>query len=143
MVNSKFIRIKHEDVNVELCGVVDSQQLQEAEANATLYFHPTYIDNSPNSLSEAQMMSLPVVATFVGGIPSLIDNGIDGFLVPANDPYQAACHIERLANDKELNNEMGEKSREKAMKRHNKAKITNQITKVYDLFTRKEADGQI
>ena len=73
----------------------------------------------------------------------MIDNGIDGFLVPANDPYQAAYHIERLANDKELNNEMGLKAMRKALKRHDKAKITNQITKVYDLFTRKEADGQI
>lgn len=139
----KFVGIKHEDVNVELYGVVDSQQLQEAEANATLYFHPTYIDNSPNSLCEAQMMSLPTVATYVGGIPSLIDDGTDGFLVPANDPYQAAFHIERLANDKDLNIDMGEKAREKAMKRHDKAKITNQISKVYDLFTRKESEGQI
>lgn len=126
-----FVGIKHEDVNVELCGVVDSLQLQEAEANATLYCHPSYIDNSPNSLCEAQMMSLPVVATFVGGIPSLIDNGIDGFLAPANDPYQAAYHIERLANDKELNIAMGEKARGKAMKRHDKKEISKQLLAVY------------
>ena len=127
----KFVGISHEDVNVELCGVVDSPQLQEAEANATLYFHPSYIDNSPNSLCEAQMMSLAVVATFVGGIPSLIDNGIDGFLVPANDPYQAAYHIERLANDEDLNIAMGEKAREKAMKRHDKNEISKQLLAVY------------
>ena len=133
----KFVGIKHEDVNVELCGVVDSQQLQEAESNATLYFHPSYIDNSPNSLCEAQMMSLPVVATFVGGIPSLIDNGIDGFLIPANDPYQAACHIEKLANDKELNITMGEKARDKAMKRHEKQEIVKQILAVYYSVLRK------
>lgn len=127
----KFVGISHEEVNVELCGVVDSLQLQEAEANATLYFHPSYIDNSPNSLCEAQMMSLPVVATFVGGIPSLIDNGIDGFLVPANDPYQAAYHIERLANNKDLNIAMGEKARKKAMKRHDKKEISKQLLAVY------------
>lgn len=127
----KFVGIKHEDVNVELCGVVDSQQLQEAESNATLYFHPSYIDNSPNSLCEAQMMSLPVVATFVGGIPSLVKDGEDGFLIPANDPYQAACHIEKLANDKELNITMGEKARDKTMKRHVKQEIVKQILAVY------------
>ena len=127
----KFVGISHEEVNVELCGVVNSLQLQEAETNASLYFHPSYIDNSPNSLCEAQMMSLPVVATFVGGIPSLIDNGIDGFLVPANDPYQAAYHIERLANDEDLNIAMGEKAREKAMKRHDKKEISKQLLAVY------------
>ena len=127
----KFVGIKHEDVNVELCGVVDSQQLQEAESNATLYFHPSYIDNSPNSLCEAQMMSLPVVATFVGGIPSLVKDGEDGFLIPTNDPYQAACHIEKLANDKELNIAMGEKARGKAMKRHDKKEISKQLLAVY------------
>lgn len=128
----KFVGIKHEDVNIELCGVVDSQQLQEAESNATLYFHPSYIDNSPNSLCEAQMMSLPVVATFVGGIPSLVEDGKDGFLIPANDPYQAACNIEKLSNDdKELNNKMGRKAREKAMIRHDKAVICKQLLAVY------------
>lgn len=136
-----FVGIKHEDVNVELCGVVDSLQLQEAEANATLYCHPSYIDNSPNSLCEAQIMSLPVVATFVGGIPSLIDNGIDGFLVPANDPYQAAYHIERLANDKELNIAMGEKARGKAMKRHDKKEISKQLLAVY-CFVLGETNGK-
>ena len=130
----KFVGISHEEVNVELCGVVDPLQLQEAETNATLYFHPSYIDNSPNSLCEAQMMSLPVVATFVGGIPSLIDNGIDGFFVPANDPYQAAYHIERLANNKDLNIAMGEKAREKAMKRHDKKEISKQLLAVYCSF---------
>lgn len=77
------------------------------------------------------MMSLPVVATFVGGIPSLVKDGEDGFLIPANDPYQAACHIEKLANDKELNITMGEKARDKTMKRHVKQEIVKQILAVY------------
>lgn len=132
----KLVSIKHEEVNVELCGIVDSDQLYEAESHATLYFHPSYIDNSPNSLCEAQMMSLPIVATFVGGISSLVEDGIDGFLIPANDPYQAAYNIEKLVNDKELNIEMGEKAKVKAMNRHNKEEISKQILAVYDSIIR-------
>lgn len=126
-----FTGINHEDVNVQLCGVASSLELREAELSATLYFHSSYIDNSPNSLCEAQMLGLPIVSTNVGGIPSLVTDGQDGFLIPSNDPYQAACCIEQLAKDLQLNIAMGTKAKAKAIARHNPEKIVKQILDVY------------
>lgn len=129
--------IRHQDVRVRLMGVATSAQLQEAELKATLYFHSSYIDNSPNSLCEAQMLGVPVVSTNVGGIPSLVEHGVDGYLVPSNDPYQAACLIERLWQDSELNIAMGKRGQAKARERHNPQRVLQQIMSVYKEITTK------
>lgn len=128
--------IRHQDVGIRLMGVATSAQLQEAELKATLYFHSSYIDNSPNSLCEAQMLGIPVVSTNVGGIPSLVEHGADGFLVPSNDPYQAACLIERLWKDSELNINMGKHGQTKARERHNPQRVLKQIMSVYEEISR-------
>lgn len=135
-INPQFIEhivgIRHDNVNVKLMGVASQEQLVRTELNATLYFHPSYIDNSPNSLCEAQMLGLPIVSTNVGGISSLIDDGETGYLIPSNDPYQAAYLIEKLYIDKELNITLGKKGQDIARKRHNKETINNQILAVYN-----------
>lgn len=127
----KQIGIKHTDVNVKLMGVATAEELQKAELTATLYFHSSYIDNSPNSLCEAQMLGLPIVSTNVGGIPTLVDDGVDGFLIPSNDPYQGAYTIELLWKNKLMNMEFGKKAQQKALQRHNPQTIITQILNVY------------
>ena len=127
----KIVGIQHQDVNVKLMGVATQNQLAAAELEATLYFHPSYIDNSPNSLCEAQMLGLPVIATNVGGITTLVDEGETGFLVPSNDPYQAAYLIEKLHIDKALNKTFGENARTIALKRHSPESVKSQILGVY------------
>lgn len=127
----KQISIKHQYVGVTLMGVASASELKTAELNATLYFHSSYIDNSPNSLCEAQILGLPTVATNVGGISSLVTDDVDGYLIPTNDPYQAAYCIEKLALNLTLNKEMGEKAKIKALKRHNSENVSRQIMTVY------------
>ena len=66
--------------------------------SCTAYVHPSYIDNSPNSVCEAQVLGVPVVATDVGGVPSIVENGKTGWLVPANDPVATASRLSGLAS---------------------------------------------
>ena len=53
---------------------------------ATLLALPTMMDTAPNVLAEARAAGVPVVASAVGGIPELIEHGVDGLLVPAGKP---------------------------------------------------------
>lgn len=126
------VKIKHNDVNVKLMGVATANQIREAELHATLYFHSSYIDNSPNSLCEAQMLGLPIVATNVGGIPSLVEDGLTGFLIPANDPYQGAFCVNSLYKDRQLNVNMGKNGKERAIIRHDPNKVIKQIINMYN-----------
>jgi glycosyltransferase involved in cell wall biosynthesis len=130
----KSLGVKHEDVNVKLCGVATPEVLIETFLKCTLYFHPSYIDNSPNSICEAQICGCPVVACSVGGVDSLVSHGLSGFLVPANDPYMAASRILQLYRDRDLNECMGLASKQIASERHNRDSIVNGLLDVYNMI---------
>lgn len=85
--------IRAEDVGVRPMGVATAEQLRDALLHASVYIHPSYIDNSPNSVCEAQVLGVPVVATNVGGVSSLFAANHFCCLVPANDPLTAAVRI--------------------------------------------------
>ena len=129
--NSKITKIKTNN-NIIYRGIVDSQTLKQELQECAIYVHPSYIDNSPNSLCEAQIMGIPTIATFVGGIPSLIENEKTGYLVPANDPFQTAFIINKLLLDDKLRIEIGKRAKETALLRHDKSKITSQVLKIYE-----------
>ena len=56
-----YTGIHHEEVNVELLGLIDAYDIVELLSSSTAYVHTAIIDNSPNSLCEAQLMGCPVV----------------------------------------------------------------------------------
>lgn len=126
-----IVGIKHEDVNIKLEGVASAQQLRDALLNSTLYVHTSYIDNSPNSVCEAQISGVPVICTAVGGVPSLIEEGKTGFLIPANDPFQLAYLIRELYTEKAKNIEIGNNAKAMAVKRHDKTRIVNELLGMY------------
>lgn len=138
----KIYGIPHQDVNVELCGVATAEKIKQALLNSTAYIHTSYIDNSPNSVCEASLLGVTSVTTNVGGISSLIDNGKNGFLVPANDPYQMAYLIFYLINNPDRNLEMGSYAKDVASRRHDKTSIVSDLLKVYnDILKQNEVEG--
>ncbi len=129
--HQKFTGLNYSDLNIRLMGVASAEQLCQAIIHATVYFQPSYIENSPNSVCEAQILGVPPVATNVGGTASLIEDGVTGFLIPTNDPYTAAYRIAQLFDDKELNIKMGQTGKNIAMKRHDRQIIAEGIIKTY------------
>jgi glycosyltransferase involved in cell wall biosynthesis len=59
-------------------------------------------------IAEAMAYGKPIVATRVGGIPELVDDGVSGFLVDRGDTVSAAEKLDRLAKDPELRRKMGQ-----------------------------------
>ena len=57
--------------------------------------------------------SLPVVSTFEGAIPDVVEDGVTGFLVPQKDPVALAEKLEILIRNPEMRNQMGEAGRAK------------------------------
>ena len=88
--------IRANDVGVRPMGVATAEELRNALLNASLYVHPSYIDNSPNSICEAQVLGVPIVATNVGGVSSLFTPDRRHCLVPANDPLMTAFRIREV-----------------------------------------------
>lgn len=123
--------IKAKDVNIHIMGSVNKNELSEALCQSSCYVHSSYIDNSPNSLCEAQCLGVPVIATYVGGIPSIVDNGKDGILVPANAPFTLASEILKLFHDSNKAEELSRSAIERASKRHNPIDVGKRLYEIY------------
>ena len=127
----KHCGIRSEEVNIKYLGVCDASQICDQLHESHVYVHPSYIDNSPNSLCEAQYVGLPVIGTYVGGIPSLITHQENGLLVPANAPYELSHWIKHLNQHPETMIQLGKAARKTALARHSKEKIVSDLLDVY------------
>lgn len=70
----------------------------------------------PNALLEGMAAGVPMVATRVGGVPELLEDGVTGIIVPAQDPREMASAISRLVEDKDLRLKLGTAARASAMR---------------------------
>lgn len=131
-LSERKTNICHKNVNVHLKGVASPETLNESILNSTVYVHPSYIDNSPNSICEAQILGCTVIASNVGGVSSLIQDGVNGYLVPANDPYQLAYLILYIYSNPEINRQIGIRSKEDAIIRHDGETISDQLVTTYN-----------
>lgn len=77
------------------------------------------------------MIGMPIISTMVGGISTLVRNGIEGDLLPANDPWQIANAIIELAKDKKRMIEYSKNSRQHAKERHAPDNILQQLLTCY------------
>lgn len=130
-IQEKQTGICAKDVNVDLRGIASSNMIKDSLLDCNVYVYPSYIDNSPNSVCEAQLCGVPVISTCVGGLPSLIENNVSGFLLPANDPYLFACKIKDLCFSSSDSIKISEGSVAVATKRHAPEKILSQIRLIY------------
>ncbi|NOQ22416.1 MAG: glycosyltransferase [Candidatus Aegiribacteria sp.] len=117
--------------NVEFLGPLIAEDLSIELANNSVFVHPSYIDNSPNSLAEAMMVGIPCVATAVGGVPSMLEHGKEGLLCTPGDPYSIAAAINRILSDKGLSEKLSTNARKKALEYHNPKRITNNLYHIY------------
>jgi glycosyltransferase involved in cell wall biosynthesis len=94
-------------------GFVPHDVLEGLYARAAVVVCSSYGEGLPLCVIEAMAHGRPVVATTVGGIPSLVEDGRTGFLVAPGDAGALRDRLERLLADPELRRRMGEAGREK------------------------------
>lgn len=127
-----ILGVKHEDLGISLLGMLDVNHVVKELSEADVYVHTAIIDNSPNSLCEAQYIGCPVVSSFVGGIPQLVEDGKTGVFYPYNEPHTLAFLLMNIHNDKEKLIQLSSNEIEVARKRHDDLSIYNQLAKVYN-----------
>jgi glycosyltransferase involved in cell wall biosynthesis len=89
-------------------------------------------------LLEAMALGKPVVATNVGGIPEVVQDGLNGFLVPPGDSQALARAIIRLLKDEQLRRKMGDEARKMIDERFSAEKMVEEIQKVYEELLKKK-----
>lgn len=118
--------------NIVFHGPQNATELVERLQTCHFFVHPSYIDNSPNSVCEAMLLGMPVLSSSVGGVPSLINSGEDGFLFNPYDKYDLAGQLVNLVDNYKKAIEAGEKARCRALDRHSPKKIIESINNIYN-----------
>jgi glycosyltransferase involved in cell wall biosynthesis len=151
-----FKRLRDEGVDAVLCMVGDGPDRVQLERRAhelgvirdTLFLGyqedvapfysafdalvlPSSNEGTPVSAIEALAAGRPVVATRVGGIPDVVRNGEDGFLVETGDTVELAARLAQLARDPELRDRMGQQGRERVLPRYAVDRLVDDVDRLY------------
>ena len=118
----------------EVLGNVDRKRKNQLLAESGIFLLPSYYECLPMALLEAMAAGLPVVATAVGGIPELVRDGENGFLISPGDVAALAERIETLTQNPELRASMGRKSRAIAKELLDREKYVAALVDLYNLI---------
>lgn len=114
-VNANQFQKKVKDLcvtdQVVYVGKKYGEEKEKVFSKSDIFIHPTYEDCFPLVLLEAMQHGLPTVSTFEGGIRSIVENGITGFLVPQQNAQVLAEKLEILIQNPALRQQMGEAGR--------------------------------
>lgn len=109
----QLIQSKGLSDEIELLGAVSSEQNRQENANAHVYVQASLDEGVSVAIMEAMAMEIPVVVTDVGGNYELVDNGVNGIMVPPQNPQLMAEKIVKILRNPELAQKLSQKSREK------------------------------
>ncbi len=83
---------------VSFAGFADKKALADLRRHARALLVPSvWYENAPLAVLEAMAQGLPVIASRIGGLPELVEDGVSGYLVTPNDAGELAVAISRLA----------------------------------------------
>lgn len=128
----KLIKGYNLEDSVIFLGQLSQKEMVQEYLKCNVFIMPSLIENSPNSVCEAMMLGVPVVASYVGGIPDLIKHEKNGYLYQWNAPYMLGEYIKKLLDDDKLCQKISEFAREAAFQRHDVLQIIKRWDEIYE-----------
>jgi len=118
---------------VRFHGRVSADEVRARMRAAAVSAVPSrWYENQPLSVLEAFASGVPVVASALGGLTDLVTPGVDGDLVPAEDPAALALALRPYLSDPQYSLRHGASARERALRRHAPAEHAERIARVYE-----------
>ncbi len=108
------------------------QDVREILPLFDLFVLPSLSEGLPVSILEAMAASKPVVATYVGGVPEAVVDGVTGLLVPPRDPTALAQAIVHLLGDPDLRQQMGQAGRERVLEHFSVERMVERTQNLYE-----------
>lgn len=119
------------DGRVHFHGGQPAAVIADRLSRASVLALPTLMDTAPNVLAEARAAGVPVVASAVGGIPELIEDGVDGVLVPAGSAEALAAAIIKMLRDPAAADAMAAHGRARVERDH---RLATQVPKLLEVY---------
>jgi len=117
--------------NINIMGWQAGKTLEKAYLNADIFVLPSYNEGLPMAILEAMSYGLPIISTNVGGIPELITNGVNGFLIEPGDCLNLVNKLNILIENKDLRIKMGEEGLKRIKEDFSHSKIIDQLEQIY------------
>lgn len=115
---------------VEFTGPLDAREMKERYLSCHTYICASSIENSPNSMGEAMILSVPVIASKTGGIPSMIEDETEGLLF--DDAGRIPDLIDKIWSDDGYATELGAAAMNRALITHDAKNNMNRLLEIYE-----------
>ncbi len=117
---------------VTMLGILDEQAMKEQFLKSSVFVCPSVVENSPNSLGEAMLLGVPVVASKTGGIPSMLNENKDGLLFEKGNPEDLAAKIIQIWDEPVIAAVYGDNSSSHARINHNPDANYKRLLEIYN-----------
>lgn len=128
------------NISVMNRGMVDN--VEEYMKASDIFVLPSYSEGLPNVLLEAGSTGLALIATDIGGSRDIVDEGINGFIVPTGSPKKLSEALVKLTDNEALRTEMGKRSRSKIETTFSLKYVSNEYKNLYFKLLRKKRIGE-
>lgn len=120
---------------VHFAGPLDEHSMRMRYLTSHVFLSCSSIENESNSVSEAKMLGVPIVASYVGGVPDRVEHGTTGFLYQGDAPYMLAHFVMDILGDDVLAASLGRRARTDALCRHDRARNLRRVLEIYSTIT--------
>jgi glycosyltransferase involved in cell wall biosynthesis len=119
------------DDHVEFLGALSAEQMKQRYLSAHVALNPSSIENSSNAICEAMLLGTPVVASFVGGTPDMVADGVSGLLYPFDAPYLLADAVRQVFSSDKLAAQLSSEAHKSAAARHDREQNLKGLLAIY------------
>lgn len=116
---------------IHVLGRLSEEEMKQAYLNCHVFVCPSSVENSPNSVAEAQLLGVPVVASRAGGIPSVAEDGIGGLLFEKGNVHELAQAVLKLFESDREAKALSCKEREMAAQKYNGESNYRRLMEIY------------
>jgi len=140
----ELIKKYHLQDKVIVLGKLPEQEMKERFLKSAVFVCPSVLENSPNTIGEAMLLGVPVVAAAVGGIPDMIIHEEEGLLFESGNVSLLAEAIIRLFNDEKdadghtMAEQLSKKARKRAKVVHDGAANYKRLMEIYAVICEEE-----
>lgn len=127
----KRLKKHHLEDKIIFLGTLNEYDMRDQYLKSHVFVLPSTIENSPNSLGEAMILGLPIVASNVGGNKDMMVHGKEGFLYPVDEPYMLAYYIAKLFEEEALCEKFSVAAQRHARITHDPFANKKQLTSIY------------
>ena len=116
---------------INFLGTLDANHMCDMYLKANVFVSASSIENSPNSVGEAMLLGVPIIASYVGGTMDMLKDKEEGLLYQFDAPYMLAYYIDQIFSMESKAKEYGNNASKHAYMTHNPQKNYDELVDIY------------